>query len=548
VTVKNTFIEMLDEEEEFDFNDTCKTMPDMWRGPGLLTSPLACGDEYGSHKDQARQMVKEDLPTAPAITVKNTFIEMLDGDEQEFDKSFTCKTMPDIWRGPGLLASPLTSAGGTGYLVESVAAVAAAIPEGQRHPLYAAPDLPTTAAPDAVESCHRSEVEESSDENGEENAQSEEPTRRKKPTRRAGRRARHRRCHAAEARRLAEEAAAAAAGESVADNAGLDPAVVPSMVGADVSKARPSAVAKAPCSNGASSSARSLGQYGECEGMVAALASASTTDAQPKQEPVRRGGRPPKKSVLAAQAAASAKVAATPDTRGLGLSPTAEASRAESVVHSTGTSSSSRCDGKQVETLAGGVQEGDPQEVLGKRVLVVGLIKQPAFNGEWGRVETYDSALDRFVVRVLRDTGPPLLAKLRRENLLVPPTVELTFEDDANAGIGLSPEAEADIEAAATASLPSVSHCPWLSEPAFVSYSQPPEAFAENLLVSDNAAQRAAPTTSPAVADGSSVSAMVSAGQASREGSEKWRPTLRHWWGEADLDSSGTASSGPKER
>merc|ERR1712013_933245 len=56
----------------------------------------------------------------------------------------------------------------------------------------------------------------------------------------------------------------------------------------------------------------------------------------------------------------------------------------------------------------------DAEELLGKRVLVTGLVRQPEFNGQWGIIEKYDEGLQRFVVRVLRDSGPPVLAKLRR--------------------------------------------------------------------------------------------------------------------------------------
>lgn len=69
--------------------------------------------------------------------------------------------------------------------------------------------------------------------------------------------------------------------------------------------------------------------------------------------------------------------------------------------------------------------------VNGKRVLLRGLVRTPEFNGEWGTVESYDPASERYLVQILRDGGlPPVLAKLRRENLVVPQTVALRFDDD----------------------------------------------------------------------------------------------------------------------
>jgi len=201
--------------------------------------------------------------------------------------------------------------------------------------------------------------------------------------------------------------------------------------------------------------------------------------------------------------------------------------------------------------------------VLGKRVLVVGLIKAPAFNGEWGRVESYDAGLQRFIVRVLRDSGPPLLAKLRRENLVVPPTVALRFDDEARLSAGLRPEASPA----------------WRAEPAFVPCSPPPENaadefFATGELLADEANEIFVPDDNqgvdfPATDASSSTKTVPSASPVQeatsahsslgavtvRELPEKWKPSLRgpglakHWWGEADLDSSGTMSSGgPKEQ
>jgi hypothetical protein len=218
--------------------------------------------------------------------------------------------------------------------------------------------------------------------------------------------------------------------------------------------------------------------------------------------------------------------------------------------------------------------EGDPEDLLGKRVLVVGLLRQPEFNGEWGRVESYDAGLQRFVVRVLRDAGPPsgVLAKLRRENLLAPPTVALKFDEEPSAKSGqcLDPTLAS-------------SQSQWLAEPAFVPSIEAP--IAEQFLADREASLAAAslPSSAPlllphggmspgcdcAAEDlrlgaGSSPLVLTQGGGAAsdipqtvlaqgvapnaqgKESPEKWKPTLRHWWGDSDLDSSGTVGSGPR--
>merc|ERR1712037_90377 len=76
-----------------------------------------------------------------------------------------------------------------------------------------------------------------------------------------------------------------------------------------------------------------------------------------------------------------------------------------------------------------GVPEGG-EDVLGKRVVIQGLVQAPEFNGQWGKVETYDAGLQRYVVWVLPSCGPPVLAKLRRENFVVPAPLPLSFDDE----------------------------------------------------------------------------------------------------------------------
>jgi len=353
------------------------------------------------------------------------------------------------------------------------------------------PPTETAAASDEVD------VSADEDEIGE--GQEEELVKRKKPTRRAGRRARHRRCHAAEARRLAEEAGTAAAGElpegSVQDE-NLTTSVSSGGMGTR---------------NRIEPKLTSDSQRHPCESSAAAPSAASTADASTNPEPVRRGGRPPKKSVLAAQAAAEAKAGATADTQGLGLNI---ADMVTNAIHSRlGNGSelaagamtvppfmvdpyAGSISGDAVASSALAVPEGDPEDVLGKRVLVVGLVKQPAFNGEWGRVELYDASLQRFVVSVQRDSGPPLLAKLRRENLLVPPTLALRFDDE--------------FKADSTSQLPTM-----------MIASPPP------YTPQDPVALSAAMTGSTAGTEALVSPAMAAAQSGKGEPAEKWKPTLR---------------------
>lgn len=61
-----------------------------------------------------------------------------------------------------------------------------------------------------------------------------------------------------------------------------------------------------------------------------------------------------------------------------------------------------------------------PDSLIGQRVLIGGLVSSPQFNGKWGQVESFDPVMKRYVVRVfLPDVSSPVLAKLRRETLLV---------------------------------------------------------------------------------------------------------------------------------
>jgi len=69
----------------------------------------------------------------------------------------------------------------------------------------------------------------------------------------------------------------------------------------------------------------------------------------------------------------------------------------------------------------------DAEALVGKRALLTGLVKITDFNGEWGKVLSYDAQTRRFVVEVLLASGSPVRAKLKRTNLIIPRTVSLTF-------------------------------------------------------------------------------------------------------------------------
>lgn len=82
----------------------------------------------------------------------------------------------------------------------------------------------------------------------------------------------------------------------------------------------------------------------------------------------------------------------------------------------------------------------DPESIVGKRVLLTGLRKITAFNGEWGKIQGYDAESQRYIVEVLLASGAPVRAKLRRDNLVIPPTLSLTFADEFHVDDMLSDE------------------------------------------------------------------------------------------------------------
>lgn len=83
--------------------------------------------------------------------------------------------------------------------------------------------------------------------------------------------------------------------------------------------------------------------------------------------------------------------------------------------------------------------------LVGKRALLTGLQRMPQYNNEWGKVEAFDPDFQRFVVRIVKDNGGQVVAKLRRENLIIPPTVALKFADE---DLGSAPGAAVDAAAA----------------------------------------------------------------------------------------------------
>lgn len=256
----------------------------------------------------------------------------------------------------------------------------------------------------------------------------------RKPTRRGGRRARHRKL-AALARQAEDPAAVLlAAADSRADDAAT------------------------------SADAWSVPQTSGACGAQAAAAAGPVLPGQPPRSPpgtetVRRGGRPPKKSALAAAAApiagppVGATAAAVAVAAKAGAAGTASSARAADTnglgLHVGATGSVAAWAAVQgAPPPPGGpglggspawpvdAEEVQAGEVIGKRVLIRGLVRQPEYNGEWGRVEAYDPEMQRYLVSLLgmhSEGQQPVFAKLRRENLVVPPTLRLQFEKEDGA-------------------------------------------------------------------------------------------------------------------
>lgn len=65
-----------------------------------------------------------------------------------------------------------------------------------------------------------------------------------------------------------------------------------------------------------------------------------------------------------------------------------------------------------------------PEGLIGKQVLISGLVRMPQFNGRWGSVESYDAGMDRYIVNVGSEENR-IVAKLKAENLLAPAAVQI---------------------------------------------------------------------------------------------------------------------------
>eukprot|EP00747_Dinoflagellata_sp_TGD_P118736 gnl/TRDRNA2_/TRDRNA2_172885_c0_seq3.p1 gnl/TRDRNA2_/TRDRNA2_172885_c0~~gnl/TRDRNA2_/TRDRNA2_172885_c0_seq3.p1 ORF type:complete len:563 (+),score=108.03 gnl/TRDRNA2_/TRDRNA2_172885_c0_seq3:179-1690(+) len=268
----------------------------------------------------------------------------------------------------------------------------------------------------------------------------------------------------------------------------------------------------------------------------------ATRDSQDSQAPVRRGGRPPKKSALAARTAPV--LAATPDTFGLGLGP------APSPLCSSGAGAGSVIADDGGEGTAG--RSAIVDDVLGKHVLLVGLVKASEFNGKWGRVESYDADLGRFVVSVIRESGPPVMAKLRRENLIVSPASAymgtVPFSDDVPQGEeSQATNDEVDRHHVVETASPAPMRHANIAASAVSSADEcrrgsadraPHRSFDEDFtgaaaqavgLDAEGGVARAPGLTIAAVGEGPSTSLGNPLPAAA---TERWRPTLRHWWGE----------------
>lgn len=75
------------------------------------------------------------------------------------------------------------------------------------------------------------------------------------------------------------------------------------------------------------------------------------------------------------------------------------------------------------------VDEHMPLDLVGKQVLVQGLLRMPEFNGDCGQVLAYDEESQRYKVSLERPDGPPVIAKLRRQNL-IPDTGEAILAEE----------------------------------------------------------------------------------------------------------------------
>jgi len=110
--------------------------------------------------------------------------------------------------------------------------------------------------------------------------------------------------------------------------------------------------------------------------------------------------------------------------------------------------------------VSSAVEDGSSFDLVGKRVLVQGLVRMPEFNGQWGTVTAYDESLQRYKVSLQIASGAPLVAKLKRENLFIPdatPVMDLAGIMSAfvaNVSADEAPTPTASCKEAATATPP----------------------------------------------------------------------------------------------
>ncbi|CAE7447262.1 unnamed protein product [Symbiodinium natans] len=65
-------------------------------------------------------------------------------------------------------------------------------------------------------------------------------------------------------------------------------------------------------------------------------------------------------------------------------------------------------------------------DLIGTAALISGLMRSAEFNGKWCRIDAFDPEVRRYIVRVfLEDGQPPVIAKLRLENLVFGPAPSL---------------------------------------------------------------------------------------------------------------------------
>eukprot|EP00930_Biecheleria_cincta_P054432 TRINITY_DN4055_c0_g1_i2.p1 TRINITY_DN4055_c0_g1~~TRINITY_DN4055_c0_g1_i2.p1 ORF type:complete len:910 (-),score=137.55 TRINITY_DN4055_c0_g1_i2:53-2782(-) len=132
---------------------------------------------------------------------------------------------------------------------------------------------------------------------------------------------------------------------------------------------------------------------------------------------------------------ASAAQKATATSASLGLSPVGTASSATAPEGWPLPKCAIAKDGDKVPEVVEARPPAQPDDasetIVGRRAQVIGLVRTPEYNGQWGQVQDFDPNLGRYNVNLIASDGPPVIVKLRRENLYIPKAVFLRFEADA---------------------------------------------------------------------------------------------------------------------